>query len=133
MKRAKETSDSFSFSKAPKLNQSMPLKSTSTSTPLGLGGDEMSKNESFGGKLKKGKSIKKDSFKRIKSNTEGLPTELADNSYRPESHNDFGVRAQQSFSKVKGKQFKHEKTKKKRGSYTGGIISTNVKSFKFED
>ncbi len=33
---------------------------------------------------------------------------------------------------VRGKDFRHEKTKKKRGSYKGGIIDNNVNSFKFE-
>ena len=35
---------------------------------------------------------------------------------------------------VRGKDFRHEKTKKKRGSYRGGLIdSAGVNSFKFED
>lgn len=35
---------------------------------------------------------------------------------------------------VRGKDFRHEKTKKKRGSYRGGLIDTNANnSFKFED
>lgn len=33
---------------------------------------------------------------------------------------------------VRGKDFRHEKTKKKRGSYKGGLIDNNVNSFKFE-
>ena len=31
-----------------------------------------------------------------------------------------------------GKSFRHEKTKKKRGSYRGGIIDTQVYSIKFD-
>lgn len=34
---------------------------------------------------------------------------------------------------VAGKRFRHEKTKKKRGSYTGGRINTSVNSMKFDD
>ena len=34
---------------------------------------------------------------------------------------------------TRGKSFRHEKTKKKRGSYKGGPINTGVASFKFED
>ncbi len=33
---------------------------------------------------------------------------------------------------VRGKDFRHEKTKKKRGSYKGGLIEATVNSFKFE-
>ncbi len=33
---------------------------------------------------------------------------------------------------VRGKDFRHEKTKKKRGSYRGGAIDHSVNSFKFE-
>lgn len=34
---------------------------------------------------------------------------------------------------VRGKDFRHEKTKKKRGTYKGGLIETGaVNSFKFE-
>jgi len=33
---------------------------------------------------------------------------------------------------TKGKKFRHEKQKKKRGSYRGGHIDTSVNSIKFE-
>lgn len=34
---------------------------------------------------------------------------------------------------VRGKDFRHEKTKKKRGSYRGGVIDTNARcSYKFD-
>lgn len=33
---------------------------------------------------------------------------------------------------TKGRSFRHEKTKKKRGSYRGGAISTGVNSIKFD-
>ena len=39
---------------------------------------------------------------------------------------------QACLSQVRGKDFRHEKTKKKRGSYRGGLIDDNVNSFKFE-
>lgn len=39
----------------------------------------------------------------------------------------------QVLSQVRGKDFRHEKTKKKRGSYRGGAIETSaVCSYKFE-
>jgi len=33
---------------------------------------------------------------------------------------------------LQGKSFRHEKTKKKRGSYRGGSINTGVNSIKFD-
>jgi hypothetical protein len=35
-------------------------------------------------------------------------------------------------TQVRGKDFRHEKTKKKRGSYRGGLIDNAINSFKFE-
>uniref|UniRef100_A0A183BT75 SRP40_C domain-containing protein n=1 Tax=Globodera pallida TaxID=36090 RepID=A0A183BT75_GLOPA len=43
----------------------------------------------------------------------------------------WGKRAANDFNGVTGKRFRHEKTKKKRGSYNGGQINTSVKSMKF--
>ncbi|VDM06537.1 unnamed protein product [Schistocephalus solidus] len=34
---------------------------------------------------------------------------------------------------TRGKDFRHEKTKKKRGTYSGGAITTGVYSFKFDE
>lgn len=45
----------------------------------------------------------------------------------------WGERAHQDLKHTKGKTFRHEKTKKKRGSYHGGQIDTSVNSIKFED
>lgn len=45
----------------------------------------------------------------------------------------WGERAHQDLKYTKGKSFRHEKTKKKRGSYHGGQIDTSVNSIKFED
>jgi hypothetical protein len=77
-------------------------------------------------------------FKRV--NTEeamGLITheELADNSYVGKfGEGGYGFRANAILSQVRGKDFRHEKTKKKRGSYRGGVIDTGaVNSFKFPD
>jgi hypothetical protein len=60
---------------------------------------------------------------------------LADNSYealnsRGES---YGLKAHNVLKNVKGRAFRHEKTKKKRGTYRGGKIDLSVKSIKFED
>ena len=45
----------------------------------------------------------------------------------------YGAKANQILASVKGKDFRHEKTKKKRGGYRGGTISTESNSFKYSD
>ena len=46
----------------------------------------------------------------------------------------WGARASEALLVTKGKSFRHEKTKKKRGSYRGGEIDNGaVNSFKFGD
>ncbi len=47
------------------------------------------------------------------------------------SFGNYGDKAAKTLFNTKGKSFKHEKTKKKRGTYKGGIITTQVKSIKF--
>lgn len=45
----------------------------------------------------------------------------------------WGYKAQQVLGQVRGKDFRHEKTKKKRGSYRGGQIDPHATfSFKFD-
>jgi len=44
----------------------------------------------------------------------------------------YGHKASQKLVQVRGKQFRHEKTKKKRGSYRGGTIDLKSNSIKFE-
>ena len=45
----------------------------------------------------------------------------------------WGERANNDLIHTRGKSFRHEKTKKKRGSYRGGTIDMNTYSIKFED
>jgi nucleolin len=45
----------------------------------------------------------------------------------------WGERANHDLKFTRGKNFRHEKTKKKRGSYRGGQISMEVNSIKFDD
>ena len=44
----------------------------------------------------------------------------------------WGERASHDLINTQGKSFRHEKTKKKRGSYKGGPIDTSVNSIKFD-
>ena len=45
----------------------------------------------------------------------------------------WGEKANDVLKTTKGKSFRHEKTKKKRGSYRGGKIDTNTYSIRFSD
>ncbi len=44
----------------------------------------------------------------------------------------YGYKAHQKLSAKRGKEFRHEKTKRKRGSYRGGKISMEQNGFKFD-
>ena len=57
---------------------------------------------------------------------------LRDNTYKGAFGDDgWGAKASDILMKVRGKDFRHEKTKKKRGSYRGGLIDMGaVKSIK---
>jgi len=46
---------------------------------------------------------------------------------------DWGEKAHKALSVTRGKGFRHEKNKKKKGHYTGGSISMAVNSIKFDD
>jgi hypothetical protein len=57
---------------------------------------------------------------------------LKNNAYRTGMCGTFGDKASEDLMVTRGKGFKQEKNKKKRGSYRGGSIDTNgVRSFKF--
>ena len=45
----------------------------------------------------------------------------------------YGAKASEKLMTVRGKDFRHEKTKKKRGSYRGGEITLASNSFKYDD
>ncbi|KAF8083506.1 hypothetical protein N665_0769s0006 [Sinapis alba] len=59
---------------------------------------------------------------------------LKDNSYWAKSGADsgYGAKAQEVLGQVRGRGFRHEKTKKKRGSYRGGEVDLQSHSVKFE-
>jgi uncharacterized protein (UPF0335 family) len=58
--------------------------------------------------------------------------ELKDNSFEAAAHG-YGLKAHQDLIVTRGKGFRKEKDKKKRGSYKGGTIDFVSRSFKFED
>jgi len=76
-------------------------------------------------------------FKRVDDSEilSQLDPELRDNSYEAlrKRSDGWGDRANQILGAVKGKGFRHEKTKKKRGTYRGGNIDSNkVNSIRFD-
>lgn len=59
--------------------------------------------------------------------------DLRDNSFWSKKDDSFAVRAAQDLGKVRGRDFRHEKTKKKRASWKGcGEIPMTVNSIQFE-
>ena len=59
---------------------------------------------------------------------------LEDNSYVKQfGEEGYGAKANQVLVTVRGKDFRHEKTKRKRGSYRGGSITLESNSFKYDD
>ncbi|KAK4761869.1 hypothetical protein SAY87_029753 [Trapa incisa] len=74
------------------------------------------------------------SFQRIKADEVVFADErLKDNSYWAKGGAEigYGAKAQEVLGQVRGKDFRHEKTKKKRGSYRGGQIDLQTHSVKF--
>lgn len=45
----------------------------------------------------------------------------------------YGAKANKVLATVKGKDFRHEKTKRKRSTYRGGQITMQSNSFKYAD
>ncbi|KAI3803156.1 hypothetical protein L1987_31305 [Smallanthus sonchifolius] len=73
-------------------------------------------------------------FQRVKiDEVEFAHEKLQDNSYWAKDGADvgYGAKAQEVLGQVRGRGFRHEKTKKKRGSYRGGQIDLQSHSIKF--
>ncbi|CAD6266909.1 unnamed protein product [Miscanthus lutarioriparius] len=75
-------------------------------------------------------------FQRIQVDSVTFADErLQDNSYWAKGGADtgYGAKAQEILGQVRGRGFRHEKTKKKRGTYRGGQIDLQTHSIKFEN
>ncbi|KAF9359308.1 hypothetical protein BGX34_008444 [Mortierella sp. NVP85] len=75
-------------------------------------------------------------FKRVRAeNVVFADEKLKDNTYMSKggAENGYGYRAHLDMIVTRGKGFRAEKTKKKRGSYKGGFITNESHSFKFPD
>ncbi|KAA8522738.1 hypothetical protein F0562_009100 [Nyssa sinensis] len=73
-------------------------------------------------------------FQRVKVDDVVFPdARLQDNSYwaKDGAEIGYGAKAQEVLGQVRGRDFRHEKTKKKRGSYRGGQIDLQSHSVKF--
>ncbi|XP_076927313.1 uncharacterized protein LOC143590840 [Bidens hawaiensis] len=73
-------------------------------------------------------------FQRVKiDEVEFAHDKLQDNSYWAKGGAEigYGAKAQEVLGQVRGRDFQHEKTKKKRGSYRGGLIDQQSHSIKF--
>ncbi|XP_018850591.2 nucleolar and coiled-body phosphoprotein 1-like isoform X1 [Juglans regia] len=73
-------------------------------------------------------------FQRVKSDEVVFTDErLKDNSYwaKDGAESGYGAKAQEILGQVRGRDFRHEKTKKKRGTYRGGQIDLQSHSIRF--
>ena len=70
-------------------------------------------------------------FRRVQSENVHIKNPaLRDNSFN--EFDTWGSKASKDLIVTQGKSFRHEKTKKKRGSYRGGQINVGVNSVKFD-
>ncbi|XP_069466746.1 nucleolar and coiled-body phosphoprotein 1 isoform X3 [Ambystoma mexicanum] len=85
-------------------------------------------------KVKAKKSQSAEPFRRVRDEEIEVDSRVANNSFdaKKGSKGDWGEKANNVLRFTKGKSFRHEKTKKKRGSYCGGAISTSVNSIRFD-
>ncbi|XP_010539405.1 PREDICTED: nucleolar and coiled-body phosphoprotein 1-like [Tarenaya hassleriana] len=94
-----------------------------------------SANQKSGKKQINGSLEPKKPFQRVNvEEVEFIDERLKDNSYWAKDGADsgYGAKAQEVLGQVRGKGFRHEKTKKKRGSYRGGQIDLQSHSVKFD-
>jgi hypothetical protein len=74
-------------------------------------------------------------FQRIDPNLKlSLMPEMQDNSFDADAQGrgtSWGQKAHEDLIVTRGKGFRHEKTKKKRGTYRGGQLTMEVRSVKF--
>ncbi|CDJ62314.1 nucleolar phosphoprotein p130, putative [Eimeria necatrix] len=73
-------------------------------------------------------------FQRIDDTrwTAALPAELKDNSFWKKKNDSFAAKAAEQLGRVRGKDFRHEKTKKKRATWKGcGELPMTVNSIQF--
>ncbi|KAL8509635.1 hypothetical protein ACS0TY_016747 [Phlomoides rotata] len=98
------------------------------------GTDNSSQRKSANKEPKSSEPKTVNAFQRVKiDEVEFVDERLQDNSYwaKDGAESGYGAKAQEVLGQVKGRGFRHEKTKKKRGSYRGGQIDLHSHSIKF--
>uniref|UniRef100_A0A0A9D7E0 Srp40 C-terminal domain-containing protein n=1 Tax=Arundo donax TaxID=35708 RepID=A0A0A9D7E0_ARUDO len=120
-----------------------PAKENSTANPTlsnGFMEDNSKENSTISKPSKRRKKSSEpktvDPFKRVKmENIKFADDRLQDNSYwaKGGAETGYGAKAQEILGQVSGRGFRHEKTKKKRGTYRGGQIDLGTHSIKFEN
>ncbi|CAH8279962.1 unnamed protein product [Arabidopsis lyrata] len=129
-----ETEDDDEESKRRKKEENVqetPVKETETKENGNVEKSEMkSTNQKSGKGLSNSKEPKKP-FQRV--NVDEIVFTEQSNSYNSKhgAAYGYGLKAQEVLGQVKGRGFRHEKTKKKRGSYRGGEIDLESHSTKF--
>nr|AAM61154.1 unknown [Arabidopsis thaliana] len=113
--------------------QETPVKETETKEN---GNAEKSETKSTNQKSGKGLSNSKEPkkpFQRV--NVDEIVYTENSNSYYSKGGAEigYGLKAQEVLGQVRGRDFRHEKTKKKRGSYRGGLIDQESHSTKFNN
>jgi len=78
---------------------------------------------------------RKTPFRRVKTEEVEVDQKFADNSFDAKrgARGSWGERASKDLIHTRGKSFRHEKTKKKRGNYRGGAITMEVNSIRYDD
>ncbi|PAA77858.1 hypothetical protein BOX15_Mlig001228g10 [Macrostomum lignano] len=86
-----------------------------------------------GSKSGKNKKRHNEPYRRVRED-EVINKHFRDNSFdaKPGAASSWGYKANEDLKPTQGRSFRHEKTKKKRGSYKGGAIDTGVCSIRFE-
>ena len=132
-KRAREPEPVNEKDKSKKKKQKLSKQDADVeSHPIDVAAEEPYTQEDHGQEGRQGTAAK--AFQRVKAEEWIDKKGSWDNSYVGTfGESGWGFKAQQVLGQVRGKDFRHEKTKKKRGSYRGGLIDSNaVCSYKFE-
>lgn len=114
------------------------------------GGDQSAKSNGLSENGEENSSVQKSQKKKHKESSEQKPVKAAfqrvqvdkvefvderlqDNSYwaKDGAESGYGAKAEEILGQVRGRDFRHEKTKKKRGTYRGGLIDLHSHSVKF--
>merc|ERR1711990_1244981 len=100
-----------------------------------MGDDEEEEEETQPKKSAKKTKTANTPFQRVDPNEKfSLMKSMQDNSFdqtRIGGGNTWGEKAHRDLIVTRGKGFRHEKTKKKRGTYRGGKLSMEIRSIKF--